>query len=59
MVGNIIVCNYPGSTSDDFKCHIIPIINKKRDVIIMHSGCNDDLTSNVDTINNYQAIINK
>ena len=50
--------NITGSTTDDLKCHIIPTINKKRDVIIMHSGCND-LTSDVDTINNYQAIINK
>ena len=56
--GNIIVRNYPGSNTNDLKSHIIPTINKKRDVIILHCGCND-LTSEVDTISNYQGIVNK
>ena len=54
---NVIVRNHPGSNTEDLKSYIVPSIKKKRDVLIIHRGCND-LTSKVNTIENLQFIIN-
>ena len=54
---NVFIRNHSGSTTEDIKSHIIPSIKKKRDAIIIHSGCND-LTNGIDTIQNMQSIIN-
>lgn len=56
--GNVKVLSFPGATSDDLKHHIIPTINSKPDIIIMHIGSND-LTKGGDTTTNIQTIINK
>ena len=56
--GNVKVRKFPGCSSDDLLHHIIPTINKKPDIIICHVGSND-ITNNIDTITNYEKIINK
>ena len=55
---NVIVRNHPGSTTEDLKSFIVPTIKKKRDVIVIHSGAND-LTNDVDTIENLNTIVNR
>ena len=55
---NVKVHNHSGATTKDIKSHIIPSLDKNRDVIIIHSGCND-LTNKIDTIENLQVIVNR
>ena len=47
---------YSGCTTNDLKHHEMPTIDKKPK--ICHAGSND-ITNNVDTISNYQVIINR
>ena len=56
--GNIKTRKYPGCTTRDLKHHVIPTIEKKPSVIIIHAGTND-LTNDVETIANYKYIIEK
>ena len=56
--GNVKTRKYPGCTTKDLIHHAIPTIEKKPNVIICHSGTND-ITNKVDTISNYQIIVNK
>ena len=49
---------YSGCTTNDLKHHVMPTIEKKPKIIICHVGTND-ITNNVDTISNYQVIINR
>ena len=56
--GNIKTRKYPGCTTRDLKHHVIPTIEKKPWVIIIHAGTND-LTNDVKTIANYKYIIEK
>ena len=48
---------YSGCTTNDLKHHVMPTIDKRPKIIICHAGAND-ITNNVDTIYNYQVIIN-
>ena len=41
------------------KSFIVPSIRKQRDVIIIHCGCYDIGTNDIETINNLQSVINK
>ena len=54
----IISQPHPGCTTNDMKHFVMESIKNKPKIIICHSGAND-LTNNVDTIANYQIIINK
>ena len=56
--GNVITRKYPGCSTKDLIHHAIPTIEKKPEVIICHCGTND-ITNKIDTIANYQTIINK
>ena len=56
--GNIKTRKYSGSTSSDIKHHIIPTIEKKPSVIIIHAATND-IPKDIDTIANYKSIIDK
>lgn len=56
--GNVIVRNHSGATTKDIKSYIIPSLDKQRDVIIIHTGCND-LTNKIDTIEHLQVIVNR
>ena len=49
---------HPGWTSNDLKHEVMKTIENKPNLIIFHVGTND-ITNNVDTIANYQAVINK
>lgn len=49
---------HSGCTTKDLKHHIMPTIDKKPKIIICHAGSND-LTNDIDTIENYQTIINR
>lgn len=56
---NTITSNpHPGCTTNDMKHFVNESIKNKPEIIICHSGTND-ITNNVDTIANYQSIINK
>lgn len=55
---NVIIHNHPGSTSEDLMSYITPSIRKKRDVLVIHTGCND-LVNDIDTIKNLQSIIDR
>ena len=63
--GNVNVVSHSGSTSEDLKSYIKPIIDRRPDVLILHIGSNDltkkDLKTDneIDTIANLQNIINK
>ena len=56
--GNIKTRKYPGCTTKDLKHHVIPTIEKKPSLIIMHAGTND-ITNEIDTIPNFKSIIDK
>ena len=56
--GNIKTRKYPGCTTDDLKHHVIPTIEKKPSIIIIHAGTND-ITNEVETIPNMKSIIDK
>ena len=49
---------YGGATTHDLKKLVMPLIDQKPKIILMHAATND-LTKNADTIANYQWIINK
>ena len=49
---------YGGCTTNDLKHHVMPTIEKKPKIIICHVGTND-ITNKIDTISNYQVIINR
>ena len=63
--GNVNVVSHSGSTSEDLKSYIKPIIDRRPDVLVLHIGSNDltkkDLKTDneIDTIANLQNIINK
>ena len=49
---------HPSWTSNDLKHEVMKTIENKPNLIIFHVGTND-ITNNVDTIANYQVVINK
>ena len=53
----IVNRKYLGSSPGDM-IHAIPTIGRKPEVIICHAGIND-ITNKIDTITNYQTIVNK
>ena len=58
QIKNVSVRNHPGSNTEDLKSYIIPTIKNGKDIIVIHSGCND-LPCGIDTIQNLQSIINQ
>ena len=46
---NVKVRNHPGATTEDIIDHIKPILRKKPDLLIVHSGTNDLTNEKVDT----------
>ena len=43
-------------TSEALKSFITPSIKKNRDVIVIHTGCNN-IVNNIDTIKKFQSIL--
>ena len=56
--GNVKVLNHSGAISKDLKSHIIPTINRKPNVLIIHIGTND-LVNQEDTIANLETTVNR
>lgn len=46
---NVKVRNHPRATTEDIIDHIKPILRKKPDLLIVHSGTNDLTNENVNT----------
>ena len=46
---NVKVRNHPGATTEDIIDHIKPILRKKPDLLIVHSGTNDLNNEKVNT----------
>ena len=57
--GNIKTRKYSGSTSSDIKHPIIPTIQKKPSIIIIHAAPNAIGGKDIETIDNYKSIIDK
>ena len=56
--GNVKVLSHSGATSKDLKSHIIPTINRKPNVLIIHIGTND-LVNQEDAVANLETIVNR
>ena len=52
------IFRHPGATSEQLKEYINVVINRKPRIMICHIGT-DDITNNVETIQNLQIIINR
>ena len=56
--GIVTIFRHPGATSEHLKEYVNVVIKRKPGIMICHIGTND-ITNNVETIQNLQTIINR